>query len=61
MNESAHEKNEKAHPVPGVCIPWEEAKKRYGEIRGDEPQIERIWKENDAEAYDFYWQCLLSF
>ena len=47
--------------LPGVCVPWEEAKKRYGEIQGNEEQIERIWRENDAEAYDYLWQCLLSF
>ena len=46
---------------PGTCVPWEEAKKRYGEIQGNEEQIERVWRENDAEAYDYLWQCLLSF
>ena len=46
---------------PGTCVPWEEAKKRYGEIQGNEEQIERIWCENDAEAYDYLWQSLLSF
>ena len=47
--------------VPGVCIPWSEAKLRYGEILGDEAQIQRVWETNDAEAYDYFWQCLLSF
>jgi len=46
---------------PGVCVSWEEARKRYGDIQGNEEQIERIWRENDAEAYDYLWQCLLSF
>ena len=46
---------------PGVCIPWEEAKERFGEIKGDEEQIKRIWEQNDAEAYDYYMQMLLSF
>ncbi|GHT11287.1 hypothetical protein FACS1894170_04630 [Planctomycetales bacterium] len=46
---------------PGVCVPWEEAKQRYGEILGNEEQIKRIWDANDAEAYDYLWQCLLSF
>lgn len=55
--------NENLDPanIPGVCIPWDEIKSRYGEIQGDEEQIRRIWAENDAEAYDYYWQCLLSF
>ena len=46
---------------PGTCVSWEEAKKRYGEIQGNEEQIERVWRENDAEAYDYLWQSLLSF
>ena len=46
---------------PGTCVSWEEAKKRYGEIQGNEEQIERVWRENDAEAYEYLWQCLLSF
>lgn len=47
--------------APGVCIPWEEAKERLGPIQGDAEQIKRVWEQNDAEAYDYYWQCLLSF
>jgi len=46
---------------PGVCISWEEAKQRYGEIQGNEEQIRRTWQTNDAEAYDYLMQCLLSF
>jgi len=46
---------------PGVCIPWEEAKLRFGQIKGNEEQIKKIWEENDAEAYFYFWQCLLSF
>jgi hypothetical protein len=47
--------------IPGCCVTWEEVKERYGEIKGNEEQIEHIWRQNDAEAYDYYWQCLLSF
>lgn len=46
---------------PGICVSWDEAKKRYGTILGNEEQIRRVWQTNDAEAYDYYWQCLLSF
>ena len=46
---------------PGVCISWEEAKQRYGGIQGNEEQIRRTWQANDAEAYDYLMQCLLSF
>jgi len=48
------------HP-PGVCVSWEEAKKTLGEIQGNEEQIKTIWEQNDAEVYDYFWQCLLSF
>lgn len=58
----SEEKNFDPSAVPGVCIPWSEVKSRYGgEILGDEAQIERVWATNDAEAYDYFWQCLLSF
>ena len=56
-----NENNRVINRPPGTCVPWEEAKKRYGEIKGNEEQIERVWRENDAEAYDYVWQCLLSF
>ena len=57
----SNEISSETHRPPGTCVSWEEAKKRYGEIQGNEEQIERIWRENDAEAYDYLWQCLLSF
>ena len=53
--------SEKVDRPPGVCVSWDEAKRRYGEIQGNEEQIRRIWETNDAEAYDYLWQCLLSF
>ena len=56
-----NQQSETINRPPGTCVPWEEAKKRYGEIQGNEEQIERIWRENDAEAYDYIWQSLLSF
>jgi len=46
---------------PGTCVPWEEVKKRYGEIQGNEEMIEKTWREVDAEAYDYLYQSLLSF
>lgn len=52
---------EKVDRPPGVCVSWDEAKRRYGEIQGNEEQIRRVWETNDAEAYDYLWQCLLSF
>lgn len=46
---------------PGVCIPWEEARKNFPEIKGDEELVRKIWEENDVEAYMFLWQLVLSF
>jgi hypothetical protein len=46
---------------PGVCVTWDEAKADWSEIKGDEKIVQKIWEENDAEAYLFLWQCVLSF
>ena len=51
----------KVNRPPGTCVSWDEAKQRYGEIHGNEEQIRRVWEANDAETYDYIWQCLLSF
>jgi hypothetical protein len=53
------------HPEPkikaGVCIPWDEKRKEFPEILGDESLAERIWEEIDALGNTFIWQCLVSF
>jgi len=46
---------------PGVCIPWDEKRKEFAVIRGDESLVRRIWEENDALAYMYIWQVLESF
>lgn len=46
---------------PGVCIPWEEKRKEFPEILGDETLAERVWQEIDALGNMFIWQCLVSF
>ncbi|MGL4944360.1 MAG: hypothetical protein ACRC46_14355 [Thermoguttaceae bacterium] len=46
---------------PGTCLPWEEFRKRYPTLLGNEQQIRETWERNDAEAYFYFWQCLLSF
>ncbi|MDR3110427.1 MAG: hypothetical protein LBU65_12215 [Planctomycetaceae bacterium] len=53
--------NNQTNTPPGVCVSWEEARKQLGTIQGNEEQIKQTWEQNDAEAYDYYWQCLLSF
>jgi hypothetical protein len=46
---------------PGVCIPWEEKRKELPNITGDEDLFKRIWEDNEALAYMYIWQVLLSF
>ncbi len=46
---------------PGECIPWAEKRREIPEISGDEELVKRVWKDNDALAYMYIWQCLLSF
>lgn len=46
---------------PGVCIPWEEQRKQFSQISGDEELVERVWKETDSLGYMYIWQVLLSF
>lgn len=47
--------------APGVCIPWEEKRAELPGITGDAALVRRIWEANDAWAYTYAWQCLLSF
>jgi hypothetical protein len=46
---------------PGVCIPWEEKRKELPNITGDEELFKRVWEDNEALAYMYIWQVLLSF
>jgi hypothetical protein len=47
--------------APGVCQPWEEKKKEFPQIQGDEELVKRIWEEIDGLAHTYAWQCLVSF
>jgi hypothetical protein len=46
---------------PGTCIPWEEKLKELPKIQGDEALYKRVWEDNEAMAYMYIWQVLLSF
>jgi hypothetical protein len=46
---------------PGTCIPWEDKLKELPKIQGDEALYKRIWEDNEAMAYMYIWQVLLSF
>lgn len=50
-----------SRPLPGICVPWEEKRKEFREFLGDEEIVRRIWEQNEALAYTYIWQCLLSF
>jgi len=51
----------KTDRIPGVCIPWQQKREELPKITGDEELLQRIWQDNDALAYVYIWQCLLSF
>jgi hypothetical protein len=46
---------------PGACIPWEQKRKEFPKICGDEQIVKRTWEDIDSLAYMYIWQCLLSF
>lgn len=46
---------------PGVCIPWQEKMKELPEISGDKQLFQKVWEDNEALAYTYIWQILLSF
>jgi hypothetical protein len=54
-------KKETTERNPGVCIPFEEKKKEWPPLQGDEKLVRRIWESNDSLAYIYIWHCLLSF
>ena len=51
---------EKIEKKPGVCIPWEEKIKEYGEIKGDAELIKKVWEDIDTMAYIYIWFCLIA-
>lgn len=46
---------------PGVCVPWEEKRREFPEIKGDQELVKQVWEDVDALGYTYIWQCLLSF
>lgn len=44
---------------PGVCIPWEEKRKEFAPIKGDERLVQRLWEQNDSLGYFFLWQIFM--
>ena len=46
---------------PGVCIPWDEKKKEYPIIMGDEKTLQKVWEDIDTLGYLYIWFCLIAF
>ncbi len=40
---------------PGVCVPWEEKIKEFGEILGNPEIVKKEWEQLDAMAYAYLW------
>jgi hypothetical protein len=51
---------EKKEQKPGVCFPWEEKKKEYAQIKGDETIVKKWWEEFDTLAYVYLWFLITS-
>jgi len=52
---------EKITLKPGVCIPWNEKRKEYPQILGDEQCAQKVWEDIDTLAYLYIWFCLYGF
>ena len=46
---------------PGTVRPWADQRAELPAGIENEPLLERIWQQTDAQAYLFVYQCLLSF
>jgi len=53
--------SEKLKVKPGICIPWKDKMKEIPKISGDTELFKKVWEDNEALAYMYIWQCLLSF
>ncbi|MFP4057235.1 MAG: hypothetical protein ACLF0G_10235 [Candidatus Brocadiia bacterium] len=46
---------------PGVCIPWDQRRKEYPKLLGDEEVVKKAWEETDLLAYLYIWAVLIQF
>jgi hypothetical protein len=46
---------------PGVCVPWEDKRKGWNALPGDENVVRDVWEHTDSLANTYLWQLLLSF
>ncbi len=54
-------KQEETTMKPGVCLPWEEKRKEFPEIMGDEKIVRKVWEDVDTLAYLYIWAVLIQF
>lgn len=40
---------------PGVCVPWQDKVKEYGQIPGNAEILKNEWEKLDAAAYVYLW------
>lgn len=46
---------------PGVCMAWEEAKKYFPVVQGNEDIVRDVWEKIEYWPWLFIWHVLLSF
>jgi hypothetical protein len=46
---------------PGTFLPWEEKRRDFPVVEGDERLLAQIWNCTDSFGYTYIWQVLLSF
>jgi hypothetical protein len=46
---------------PGVCIAWDDKRRKLAKIKGDAQLVQRIWEDAGALGYVYIWYCLVSF
>ena len=55
MTSELSQKEETKRIAPGVCIPWEEQVKVFGEILGNSEMVKKEWENLDVAAYMYLW------
>ena len=55
MTTGISDKDELTGMPPGVCVPWTDKVKEYGEIAGNAEMLKTEWEKLDAAAYVYLW------
>lgn len=54
MTDMPKKEETKGNP-PGVCIPWEQKVKEFGQFVGNPEGVKKEWEKLDAFAYMYLW------